>query len=446
MYQRIVGSIQELSYIKVSRGLLMAFLITFPFQVKTLIFNMPYFPTGGFNEFASFFLYLSDLLLIGSFIAYGVAVFKGEVKQAFHYGYMPFTFGLILLLLLFTGTIFWSEFPLLSLWQVFRFGELFLLYLLVVNAVLNRHEVLRFFLYGILAQSFVALGQYLFQSSVGLRFLGEPIVGPDVPGVAKVDWNGMKVLRSYGTFTHPNVFGGVVAIALLWTYYLFRKNTWVLVAVGTIFLMALLFTFSRSAFLALAGGVLVLFSLSEKKIKVKQVLLWSSIVLLLVVLFNLEGVLIERVFLGNDAQSGIERLQYMSVSKGMMLDHPFGVGLGHFTFSMQDYISVKLSPWLMQPVHNAFLLLMNEVGIVTGLFFVALLGFLFFSLLRIPRKIEEDERLFVSLSITVLTVIMIISLFDHYFVTLYQGQVMLFVYFALASSALNASLLPRKKS
>lgn len=446
MFQRAVGYIQKLSYLTIARVLLMTFLVVFPFQIKTLIFTMPYFPTGNFNEFASFFVYLSDVLLIFSFVAYGAAVFMGELKRSFHYGYVPFTFGLLLLLFVFTISIFQSEFPALSLWQVFRFGELFLLYLLLVNSVLNRREVLRFFLYGILIQSFVALGQYLFQSSVGLRFLGEPIIGPDVPGVAKVDLEGGKLLRSYGTFMHPNVFGGVLAIALLWAYYLFRRNLWVLVAVGAVLLMALLFTFSRSAFLALAGGLLLFFSLSEKKIKLKQIMLWGSIMLLLVVLFNLEGVLIERVFLGNDAQSGVERLQYISVSKGMIIDHPFGVGLGHFTLYMQDYISVNLSPWLMQPVHNVFLLLMNEAGVVAGLFFIGLLVFLFFSLLRVLKKSDEDERLFISLSITVLTVVTVISLFDHYFITIYQGQVMLFIYFALVSSALSASLLPRKKS
>lgn len=446
MYERVVGYVQGLSYLTVARFLLLAFLVVFPFQIRTLIFNLPFFPTGNFNAYASFFIYLSDLLLLGAFVLYGLGILQGEVKRKIEFGSLPFTVGLLLLLLAFSVTVFWSEFRLLSLWQVFRFGELFLLYFLLVNEVLNRREVLQFFLVGMMVQGVVALGQYIFQSSLGLRFLGEPVIGSDVPGVAKIDMDGGKLVRSYGTLPHPNVLGGMVSMGLLWGFYLLRKNMWWMIGVGAVLLMTLLFTFSRSAFLAIAGGLLVYFSLTDRKLKFKQVFLWGSVILFLIVLFNLEGVLVERVFMGNDAQSGLERMQYMNVSKQMMIDHPLGVGLGHFTLYMQDYTLTDLAPWIMQPVHNAFLLLINEVGIVVGLFFLALLGYLFFSLLTLTRKTEDDERLFVYLSLTILTMIFVISLFDHYFVTLYQGQVVLFIYFGLASNALSDSRLPRKKS
>lgn len=446
MYERVVGYVQGLSYLTVARYLLMAFLIIFPFQIKSLIYHPAYFPTGNFSEYSSFFIFLSDLFLFAAFGLYGMAVAKGEVKGSFRYGYLPFTIGLLLLLLFFTVSVFLSEFRILSLWQVFRFGELFLLYLLLVNELLDRREVIRFFLCGVVLQALIATGQYLFQSSVGLRVLGEPIIDPNLPGVAKIDVDGVKLIRSYGTFSHPNVFGGTVAIALLWAFYFFRKKMWWLVGIGGVLLAGLLFSFSRSAFLALAGGLLVFFSLSEKRIKLRQVLLWGSIILFLIVLFNLEGVLVERVFMGDDVQSGLERMQYMNISKQMMMDHPFGVGLGHFTLYMQDYTITELAPWTMQPVHNVFLLLMNEVGIAGGLFFVGLLCFLFFSLLRALRLQNEDERLFVFLSLTILTIILIVSLFDHYFISLYQGQVVLFLYFGLVSSALSVWRLPRKKS
>lgn len=445
MIERFAGYIQELRCLTGARILMMLFLLTFPFQIRSLIFQMPFFPTGNFNEYASFFVYLSDLLLMGALALYGAAIARGESKNPVHYGYAPFTLALLFFLAALLGTVFFAEVKILTFFQVFRFFELFALYFLLVNDLLTRREVLRFFLYGMLAQSVIAMWQYLQQSSVGLRFLGEPVVSNTMQGVAKIDLDGAKVLRSYGTFSHPNVLGGAIVVALLWAYYLFRKNLWVLLAVGAVLLMGLLLTFSRTAFLALGGGLLVYFSLSEKRIRIRHILLWGSIGLFLVVLFHLEGVLFERIFQG-DPQSAVERVQYMTASKGMLMEHPLGVGLGHFTLYMQEYVPDKFSPWLLQPVHNVYLLLVNEAGAVSGALFVVLLLLLFSRILRVSRHSKEDDRLFLDLSLTILAIIGVVSLFDHYFVTLYPAQVLLFLYFGLVSSSLKSSLLPRKNS
>ncbi len=448
LYSRLICYVSELGFLGMARGFLKLFLVVFPFQIRTLVFNMSFFPTGNFNEYASYFIYLSDLLLLGAFILFALALLRGEKtkQEEIRFGYLPFTIFLMLFLMTLMGTVFVAEYKMVSFFQVFRFVELFLLYFLLVNELLERKEVIRYFLYGVIIQTFIALGQYLLQSSVGLRFLGEPILKNTIPGVAKIDLDGFQMMRSYGTFPHPNALAGTMIIALLWAYYLFRRNVWIFTVVGGLCIMALLFTFSRSAFLALAGGLLVYFSLFEGKIRLKHVLLWGSVTLFIVVLFNMEGVLLERIFFGNDPASGLERLNYMTASKQMFLDQPFGVGLGHFTLHLQDYLATRLSPWLFQPVHNVFFLIANEAGFIALGLFLALLGTLFYRLLKISRTGKKDERIFRSLSLTILIMVVIISVFDHYFFTLYPAQVLLFLYFALVSSDVSNSLLPRRNS
>ena len=66
----------------------------------------------------------------------------------------------------------------------------------------------------------------------------------------------ISLLRAYGTFYHPNVFGGFLVFSLLVSYYLFyslqRLLAKITVALGiAIELLGLICTFSRSAFLAL---------------------------------------------------------------------------------------------------------------------------------------------------------------------------------------------------
>jgi len=429
-----------------ARLLMKVFLVVFPFQIRALFFNMNFFPTGNFNEYASFFVYFGDLLLILACFFYGIAVLRGEVKQKFSFGNWQITLALIV----FVGTMFFSlffaEFWLIAFLQSCRFAVLLILYFLIINGVLGRKEIIRFFLYGLLVQSFIAFGQYLFQSSLGLRFLGEPILNSDLPGVAKINFAGMKLVRAYGTLLHPNVLAGILVAGIFWLYYLFRRNLRMLGIIGAALLMALLLTFSRSAFLALGLGLLVLFSLHEGKVRLKYLLLFASVAGFLIVLFNVEGVLFQRIFLGDDPQSSIERLEYISVGKKMFLDNPFGVGMGHFTLLMQDYGTVKLSPWLMQPVHNVYLLIANEAGFPGILAMLFLFGLVFFSLLKASRTGNEDDRLFMAVSITILLVFALIALFDHYLVTLYSGQVLLIIYLGLVSDSLNNFVLPFRKS
>ena len=68
----------------------------------------------------------------------------------------------------------------------------------------------------------------------------------------------------------------------------------------------------------------------------------------------------------------------------MLYANPLGIGLSNFTLAMPDYTFIKLAPWEYQPVHNIYMLLANETGLI-GLFvfFYCLLQYWFNCLSRI---------------------------------------------------------------
>jgi O-antigen ligase len=179
---------------------------------------------------------------------------------------------------------------------------------------------------------------------------------------------------------------------------------------------------------------------------VRYVLLAVSVLLFFIIIFRLESVVLTR-FMFEDTSSAQERTLYLQISRDMFFDQPFGVGLGAFTLNMQDYTGVKLVPWLFQPVHNVFLLAANELGILGGLLFFAIFGYGFHQLLFLIRMQKNpDNRFPLGLLMAMLVGIAVIGFFDHYFFTIYQAQVMLFVYFGFVSSLLKRERLPSRNS
>lgn len=71
-------------------------------------------------------------------------------------------------------------------------------------------------------QSVLAIGQTLMGKSWGYWWLGESVIGTNLPGVAKVEALGTVFLRGYGTFTHPNVLGSFLVLVL--GYYLWQST------------------------------------------------------------------------------------------------------------------------------------------------------------------------------------------------------------------------------
>lgn len=414
-----------------ARFFLYLFFAFLPFQIRGILYSANIYGGEFFSSYLTFFLYFGDIFLVVGLLILALAIIFTPYKYGeFKIGDM-WLFSLILLLCSMVGiSISFSINPLNSFVCFLRFVEFTVVYLIVVNKIVDLRALMKIFIFSMMINAFVGIFQYVYGHSIGLSFLGEPVVANTTKGVAKVVVDGVTILRSYGTFSHPNVFAVYLIFASFMSLYLLSKEKItdrrvLLIVCIVVFLLAFLLTFSRVAFLTLVLAMALYYVVSEAKIAWKYVLPIGASILLFLVVFNFFDVFAARLNLWGDSAFS-EREMFIDISRNMFLDNPWGVGAGNFTYLMQDYTGVKLMPWQFQPVHNIFFLIFNEIGVQGGAVFFGFFGYLFYMLINCLKK--SSDKTFACILIALWSVIFAGGLFDHYFVSLYQGQALLFLF------------------
>jgi len=172
-------------------------------------------------------------------------------------------------------------------------------------------------------------------------------------------------------------------------------------------------------------------------------------------------------------QPFVERLFYISSIRGLFEGYYFeGLGIGQYVFNMQYFFTEKLLSWQLQPIHNVFVLIFSETGLVGLGLFLWFLAFVFLiNDKNVPRGTfqpsgdkcstwnnspsvdakmfhvehiltsssieysESDKKVIISyLFRSLLVTIILIMFFDHYFWDIQQGQLLLWIILALAAS------------
>lgn len=435
-----------------ARLLLLLSIFCFPFQIRTLIFSPDLFLSGNFNPFTAVFLSFNNLIVLLAGLLYGFWIFKKRLflkKNERDFFWWWGAFAAVILLV-----SFWSFNSQVHWYTALHWGIIFVWFILLVSDLLSWRVKLQCFIGSMVFQSAIGFAQLALQSSVGLGKLGEPLMNSNVPGIAKIDWQGLKFIRPYGTFPHTNVLAGSIVFALFACMYLYQKSLKSILICTLFFGSALILTFSRSAWLGFL--IALIFSLVFTRVRHKLVVFASLVFVFCGILFTqFQGPLVQRI-LGNDGQSSLERELYMNISKEMILQHPLGVGLGNFTLMMQDFTQQKLAPWVIQPVHNVYMLAMNELG-VQGLVLFLLMAGNFVYIVMSERKNQQQESSgalskeglnfsITSLKIALLFTFLVIGLFDHYFFTLEQGQFLFIFLMAFLCYTEKKDALPRMKS
>lgn len=106
----------------------------------------------------------------------------------------------------------------------------------------------------------------------------------------------------------------------------------------------------------------------------------------------------------------------------MVREQPLiGVGLNNFISQLPNYWqNIGLTYWL-QPVHNIFLLVAAETGLL------GLAIFLWFLILTLKKLLVTNYQLLITLS-----AILALGLFDHYWLTLQQPQLLFTIVLGLS--------------
>ncbi|MDP3730997.1 MAG: O-antigen ligase family protein, partial [bacterium] len=398
--------------IKIERAIFYLFIFCIPFQTRAILKIWG----GGFNEWNAAFLYGTDVLLLTLFIFWLIRKNRPETqevtadKSAIHLlensrgdssrakapiekllltarsrgsrvGRMA-DLSLLLFLAISTFSITQADNKILSFYNLLKLLEFVGLYYYIrtsLGKVISINGSFFVIIFSGFLQGFMAVGQSLLQQSLGLKWLGESVLRTNFAGVAVVPTLAGKFLRAYGTFPHPNVLAAWLFLATFafyfWYLYTVRSRfVWTVFVVYPVLLWGLFSTFSRVAIGLLAVGVVVRLLavlIKEKNYNLntifkRRLLLLSASTCVAVFLFSFFywPQVQSRIFVSGQEQAVSQRILYTKLAGEMILNKPWlGVGLGQFVNAMS--VSFKNSPkYLYQPVHNIYLLVANEVGIL----------------------------------------------------------------------------------
>ncbi|MBI2011457.1 O-antigen ligase family protein [Candidatus Daviesbacteria bacterium] len=298
--------------------------------------------------------------------------------------------------------------------SLFRLEQLFLAsFLGIYIASKNLSDIKKNLFLGlsssILLECFLGLGQFFLSHSLGFWILGEREFNLSTPSIAKFNYFDQIFLRPYGTFPHPNVFAGFLVITLPIINLLVKSK--INFSIQVLGALLIILTFSR---IALAIFFLQIILFFRKK----------RLLLILILLALASPFLFTRFFstFSFDYISLIRREQLAEVSLIHFFNSPiFGIGLNNFINATSASSVIAGQTRFLQPVHNIFLLSLAETGIVGFLGFSILIFFPLYKLLKIKPVFLKNVLIFTWFSI------LILGMFDHYFLTLPQGQRLFFL-------------------
>ena len=292
-------------------------------------------------------------------------------------------------------------------------SALVLLFILVLSKV-RAHDLILAFTAGLAIPILFGVFQFITGEFPASTILG--IAARDSSRVGDSVFlldNGVRMLRAYGTFPHPNIFAGYLVIGILSLITFQRrmpKGRLTFVLIGWMFI-GLVLTGSSAVWLALIIALVVgMFS----SLQLWKELRGSAVVI--IILFIFTPVILQ--LLGFDSTSIIERTQFLSYAPEVIARHwLFGAGAGQYIFALADV--VNLDWWMYQPVHNVFVLILGEIGLLGLIGFIGLMGLIF-------KKGAAPNM------IPLWAALLVLASFDHYLWSSWSGLALVAFVMALS--------------
>ncbi len=386
-----------------------------------------------YEDYTNFYLYLADIPLACTLIfwLFGLACAPRRLSLR------PYLISISLAGLILISAIsgYFSVDPRLSAYYTVRMLVLYGVYLYLVNELSSLRILLIPLSLQILLQAVVGIAQVLRQHSLGLAMLQELVLDPSKKGISTLMSGKAFTLRAYGLTDHPNILGGSLAFALvlLAAGYLGSRPTWrpwigAVFAIGS---LALLVTFSRSAWVGLLGGLgLLAFWMGIARLRSGWLSLFAlcgaTLIFLLPFIWNYTSFLGSRLNLDgsfqaptSENQSIQERFLLFAQAKNLIYQYPWtGVGMGAYAEAFHqkfpDY------PFTFQPPHLVAMEAAAETGIPGALIYLFALAAPWYLLLRFGRRNVFSISL--ACISAALLAISLVSFFDYYPWLSFQGR------------------------
>jgi hypothetical protein len=304
--------------------------------------------------------------------------------------------------------ILFAENQLLAFYGLLKILEAFFVAFYVIASNIKLSKVINVLIGVAIFQGALGIFQFIKGGSVGLYSLGEQPLHLDTPGSPKITFKDERFLRATGTFLHPNI----LACFLIFVFYLAENAKKLLRSLRWLLIFPLLLTVSRTGAIAFLASALFAPKIRKKFFNVIIIFALACGVLL-IVLPQSKNMLLSRLEID---QSIDERVEFTNVSLDFLINHPLGVGAKNFILKM-DNIDSTLDIWQFQPVHNIFLLVSNELGIIAGIMLIWLFILAY-------RASEKTQPLIIA--------ILVFAIFDHFLITIHAGIIILALTFGLA--------------
>ncbi|PIY69108.1 hypothetical protein COY90_02345, partial [Candidatus Roizmanbacteria bacterium CG_4_10_14_0_8_um_filter_39_9] len=239
-------------------------------------------------------------------------------------------------------------------------------------------------------------------------FLGERPLNLSMPSVAKASFQGTQILRPYGTFSHPNSMGGFYLFLFFMVLTDGRIRNRIFKYVFFFLSTILIFISFSKATIGTFIVLYVIYSLKNAKAcRICTAAKLLSLPLAALLFFSWQ----------TDPLSLQKRFELITQSLIVIQKNAlFGVGLGNYLVA-QSHFPIKYPYFFLQPVHNIFLLIIAEVGLVFAVIFL-IIAFRF-----ALKHVRNPAFLFPVL------VLCITGMVDHYWITLEQNIILLAVFF-----------------
>jgi hypothetical protein len=339
---------------------------------------------------------------------------------------------------------------------IYAYGRFLLalgLFWLLNNASYNRLKLIYAFLAGILSQATLGLWQFFTQTAMANKWLGMAAHSSAQLGVLVVETlSGERWLRAYGGLDHPNMLGALLVVGILFIIDLFLKEKYSLgkfflfYFLFFVFLSALFFTFSRGAWAGLLIGLLVMLIITlirrnlDRQKKILKIILAGS--LLIFILFHFySNLVLTRLSTDTrlEAKSNTERIaSYHAAGKIIKHHWLLGVGVGNYTLAVYNELNGRQPSWYYQPVHNAYLLVWAETGLLGIFSFLVLLITFVYCWFTPHFKAFNNQKTEFSqksnlIATGILTALAVMMLVDHFFWSLHFGLLLFWFVFGVLS-------------
>ncbi|MFZ5392214.1 MAG: O-antigen ligase family protein [Patescibacteria group bacterium] len=442
---------------------------------------------GVISDLTTYFVYVTDILLVLVILGWliDIAIKFWRYEDWDEWNLNPWQ-GMVVLF--FGGlagwglySTVWAMIDEIALYKGLRLVGMWWLFAYIVLVVgKNKILIRNTWLVGLATlgiQAVWGIAQYIKQSGFGLWQLGESILGKTVAGVAKVDVDGEKIIRAYGSLPHANLFGvfmllGLILILVILVYsgcgknfqfsifpsrdrtvagnfqkisnFQFSKNTSTIIlgVLLGLFLVGMLVSFSRSVWVAgmviMVGAIVEMVRRGEvsspgegkgknfqfsifnfQKISNFQTILIGLFILLIATGLNWKVVMgRSSLDVGNDVSLQVRQVYDQGADWMIEKFYYGGVGLGNFVLVLPYFAGkANLQWWQYQPVHNVFKLVWSELG-VFGYILLILLMVSIAAMILFDDQKKYPKYFWLSVILSMI----FLMFFDHYFWDVWQGM------------------------